>query len=328
MFLNSYWEYAGTRYKHKFKAIEASRGDVHNISFNTFNSSFENYDWTKEPAESFEYLMRERAFMLRDTYPYIKLWFSGGNDSTTVLRVFLENNIHIDEINVYRYLVEDNSSNQEVNNFTLPYLKSIQHLIPNTKIKTYLWDHEYYREYFGDKWLETRNHLTTRHFHIPNIRGKNYCNLFCGHEPSIHKINGKYFITFWDTDVYGEISGFKNIELFFTTPDFPKLHAKQTYLIKNYLEENKLEVPRGPAYKELVRTKFRDSAIAPEPEYFSKRYTGGVQEWISPKDRALLSGMSIHDRDKYKYIMSTRINNFPIIQLYQGYHTPMIQLGD
>jgi len=327
MFLNSYWEYAGTRYKHKFKAIEASRGDVHNISFNTFDSSFENYDWTKEPAESFEDLMRERAFMLRDTYRYLKLWFSGGNDSTTVLRVFLENNIHIDEIGVYRYLIEDNSSNQEVNNFTLPYLKSIQHLIPHTKIKTYLWDYNYYQQYFGDKWLETRNHFTSRHFHLPNIRGKNYCNIFCGQEPTLEKQNGKYYTTFWDTDHYGELAGFKNIELFYTSPTFLKLHAKQSYMLKNYLEENKLELPQRAAYKKLVRTKIRDKAIAPEPDYFAKQSIG-VQQWISPKDRALLSGMSTHDRDKYKYIMSTRVNNTPMIQLYRGYNAYTFELGE
>src|SRR5210317_1743936 len=98
--LNTYWKYAGTRYKHKFKAIEASRGDIHNITYSLFDTSLENYDWTVEPAESLDELMRQRALQLRDTYTYLKLWFSGGSDSTTVLRVFLENNIPIDEIGV------------------------------------------------------------------------------------------------------------------------------------------------------------------------------------------------------------------------------------
>ena len=51
--LNSYWEYAGTRYKHKFKVLEASRGNFHDVSFHLFDDpSFEKYDWTVEPAQS------------------------------------------------------------------------------------------------------------------------------------------------------------------------------------------------------------------------------------------------------------------------------------
>src|SRR6056300_1705765 len=113
--LNTYWKYAGTRYKHKFKALEASRGDVQNITWHLFDSSFENYDWTKEPVESFYDLMVIRAKQLRDTYSYLKFWFSGGSDSTTALRVFLDNNIHIDEISVFQCYTPDNHSNIEVN---------------------------------------------------------------------------------------------------------------------------------------------------------------------------------------------------------------------
>lgn len=329
MFLNSYWEYAGTRYKHKFKAIEASRGDVHNITFNTLDSSYENYDWTKEPAESFEDLMRERAFMLRDTYPYVKLWFSGGSDSTTVLRVFLENNIHIDEICVYRYLTEGNSSNQEINNFTLPYLKSIQSLLPNTKIKTFLWGHDYYQKYLSEEWLQTKNQFTPRHFHIPNIRGSNYCNIFCGQEPTFEKKDGKYYLTFWDTDHYGELSGYRNIELFYTTPSFLKLHAKQAHIVINYLKENNLEVPEGVEYKNLMRKLIRDTAIAPETKAFITNKTPyGVKQWIVPKDKALLADMDSIALDKFRYILSTRVNNTPIINLYKGYSTNTFYMGE
>ena len=34
--LDQYWEYAGTRYRHKFKAFEASCGDFTNITYNLF----------------------------------------------------------------------------------------------------------------------------------------------------------------------------------------------------------------------------------------------------------------------------------------------------
>ena len=106
--INTYWEYAGTQYKTKIKAIEASGGDVHSISFFAFADSFYSYSWDKEPTESWEELLLERALTLREKYKYLKLWFSGGGDSTTVLNTFLRNNIYIDEIIVYRFAINDN----------------------------------------------------------------------------------------------------------------------------------------------------------------------------------------------------------------------------
>ena len=35
-----YWEYAGTRYKTKLKAIEASGGDIMSITFSAFDEAF------------------------------------------------------------------------------------------------------------------------------------------------------------------------------------------------------------------------------------------------------------------------------------------------
>ena len=77
--------------------------------------------------------MRTRALQLRDTYPYIKFWFSGGNDSTTALNVFLKNNIHIDEIITYKFAPDNNSTNlgdYEIDTYDIPYLRELQKSIP------------------------------------------------------------------------------------------------------------------------------------------------------------------------------------------------------
>ena len=135
--LNSYWEYAGTRYKHKFKVLEASHGNFHDVSFHLFDDpSFKNYDWTVEPAESIRSLMVQRAHQLRDTYSYLKFWFSGGADSTTALNIFLDESIYIDEIVVYKFApngADKNLGDYEIDNYVLPYLHNIRQSIPNTK---------------------------------------------------------------------------------------------------------------------------------------------------------------------------------------------------
>ena len=89
--LNSYWEYAGTRYKNKFRAIDAANGKIRRITFHAYEDvAFDNYTWSIEPATSLKQLQKERALQLRDTYAYLKLWFSGGADSTTMLNTFLQ----------------------------------------------------------------------------------------------------------------------------------------------------------------------------------------------------------------------------------------------
>lgn len=330
--LNSYWKYAGTRYRHKFKAIEASNGSVHDITFHAFEN-FPNYDWTTEPAESLRYLMKERALQLRDTYSYLKFWFSGGADSTTVLNVFLENNIYIDEIGVYNYSFGDDTldeSNYETNNFTLPYLKSIQHLIPKTKIKKYVYDKQYYDKYLGDKWLQTRSSFSPRHFYFPNIKGKNYCNIICGLDPRVLLENNKWYMQLFDTSGLGECAGFRNIELFYTTDDMVSLHAKQCHMIKNHYESNNVgETPSYALFKDIVRTAVRDPSIVQEPNNFRKDTKDKWDRWIfQPKDRFFLSNAHVYDIDKVKSIAYAKVSNRPLHRLFLGYEAHKIYMGD
>ena len=77
-----------------------------------FNESvFSSYDWTVEPNESIADLYRQRAQQLRDKYDYIVLMFSGGADSTTVLRSFLDNDIKLDE--AVSYMSYDATGNKD-----------------------------------------------------------------------------------------------------------------------------------------------------------------------------------------------------------------------
>jgi len=327
--LNSYWKYAGTRYRHKFKAIEASNGSIHDITYHAFEN-FSDYDWTVEPAESLRCLMRERALQLRDTYSYLKFWFSGGADSTTALNVFLENDIYIDEIGVYNYSFGDDTldeSNYETNNFTLPYLKSIQNLIPKTKIRKLTYDKEYYDKYLGDKWLETKSTFSPRHFHFPNIRGKNYCNLVCGMDPMLILEQDKWYLQILDTSGLGECSGYRNIELFYTTESLPSLHAKQSHLMMNYFNKNMIQdTPSLADSKTTLRRIVRDNAIVQEPVSFRKHATGN--SIFGPKDQVLLKKATIYDREKIKSIPYTSIGNKPIYKQFLGYQAHKFYLGD
>jgi len=49
-------------------------------------------------SESLDFLYALRARQLREKYDYLVLYFSGGADSTNILKTFIDNNIFLDEI--------------------------------------------------------------------------------------------------------------------------------------------------------------------------------------------------------------------------------------
>ena len=55
-------------------------------------------DWRQEPPETLDQLMIQHAYNLRNKYERIVMSWSGGTDSHTVYNIFVQNNIHIDEI--------------------------------------------------------------------------------------------------------------------------------------------------------------------------------------------------------------------------------------
>ena len=331
--LNTYWEYAGTRYKNKFRAIDAANGKYKRITFHNFEDvSFNNYSWSIEPTTPLKQLQKERALQLRDTYDYIKLWFSGGADSTTMLNTFLDNNIHIDEIGVYRSSTDGDFDNNlgeyEINTHTLPYLKSIQHLIPKTKIKIIKHGKEYFDSVLGDKWFYTKSSLSLRHTYFPKINGKNFCNLLGCLDPIVITNKGNWYSEIWDTNSIGELASFRNIELFFTSSDMPELHAKQCHVTKNRLIELGMLDNNLEAVKKIIRHDIRDCAIAPEPSFFHKSMVPNNNLLFTSKDKYHWARCSKEQKEKIKYLYTTAtINGYVLPNLVTSYRSKKLYLG-
>ena len=331
--LNSYWEYAGTRYKNKFRAIDAANGKYKRITYHAYNDpAFNNYPWSVEPTPSIKEIQKQRALQLRDTYTYLKLWFSGGNDSTTVLNSFLENNIHIDEICVYTYSfdndVENNLGDYEINTYTLPYLKKLQYYIPKTKIKIIHHGKDYYDKYLSDKWFFTRSTLSMRHTYIPKINGKNFCNIIGSADPMVTYNNGKWYGEIWDTDG-AELASYRNIEFFFTSINMPELHAKQCHLVKNYLTKNSLPANDTKLIKHIIRTVIRDTPVAPEPDFLKKSFIPNETLFLGPKCRAQYKSASNEQKDKIKHLFkNATINGYIMPNLMTNYRAKKLYLGE
>ena len=316
--INMYWKYAGTQYKSKFSAIQAAGRDVENISFHTFDESVFNYNYTNEPTESLEELIKERCLEIRDNYSYIKFFFSGGSDSTTVLNSFLKNNIHIDEIVIYRFSTNNdflNESNLEANEYAIPFVKNL-----DIKLTVHDWGAEYLSDLINvDKWFEKRNTLALRELTVANIRGKNFCNLFASPEPRIEKVDGSWQLFAYDTDIYEEHLKFRNIEHFFYTP---KLMAKQAHILKNFCNLHKEEPSKA-----IIRNVLRDPAVA---EIQLKQQGGNSSVdplFDNPKEKLMLKDSDTHFKDKYRYLLSTKVDNIPVIRMLRGYELFRFNLG-
>jgi hypothetical protein len=102
-FPQNYWE-AGyyivnnKKYVSKIQAVLEAQKTLADISWNFHKDSFDNIDWANEPNLSLDELYRLRAQQIRDAYDYVIIMCSGGADSTNVVKSFLNNGIHVDEV--------------------------------------------------------------------------------------------------------------------------------------------------------------------------------------------------------------------------------------
>ena len=62
------------------------------------DSIFNAVDWKTEPELSLDQLYKLRAEQIRSQYDYVIVFCSGGADSNNVIRTFMNNDIHVDEV--------------------------------------------------------------------------------------------------------------------------------------------------------------------------------------------------------------------------------------
>jgi hypothetical protein len=159
-----YYKVDNKIFSSKINAILEAQKTLADVSWNFYNHVFDNIDWTKEPVLSLDQLYKLRAQQIRDQYDYVIVMCSGGADSTNVVKSFLENNIHVDEIvagapmsglNNWNWNDKDTSVNNTISETRyalFPLLNEISVKYPNVKI-TFNDYFENIINYKTDEWL-------------------------------------------------------------------------------------------------------------------------------------------------------------------------------
>jgi hypothetical protein len=242
--------------------LEATRtGHFPHWNFN--REVFSRIDTTVEPGLSLRELYRMRAQQLRDRYDYIRLEFSGGSDSTTVLLSFINNNIHLDEV-VFRYPVqgdrdlEPDAKNMKAEN-TLsewhfaakPMLQRLAVTHPGIKITMHDFSDNILKYQGDESWVDmAKDYLHPEHVfkHDPvgmdehralADSGKNICILYGVDKPKICVRDGRWWLYFLDIQAnhsQNQRGSYDNLttEYFYWQADLPELIIKQAHTIRNW----------------------------------------------------------------------------------------------
>jgi len=317
-----YWSYKGRKYFNKWQVLESSNGSVQDVYFHYLENAFSKYDWSKEPELSWQELLRQRALQLRQKYNYIRLFYSGGVDSQTMLETFIHNDIPLDEILVFRGSVytdhfDDDPAEAEITQVAIPYLNSVKHLIPKTKITilettaqqltNHLSEEYFYEEssFALRAWRERHLYRFHPKLYLPYDKGLYHCDLRGGDKPRVLKFDDKYYMAMWDGSRIWEV-GDHFLENFYISPDFPELHSKQCHMVKNAIKLR-------DDYKGCLKKYFNVfeggeieivNKICRSPRYREVNLGKGTSGTSSSKQMIVLNSAKKHNKKLYDLWMS------------------------
>ena len=277
----------------KLEAIEYMQKTGIHLHGDFNETVFNSYNWTKEPTETVTELYRRRAQQLRDKYDYIVLMFSGGADSTTVLRSFVDNDIKLDEAVSYMSYDatgdRDHYFNAEIFGVAVPVVEQLKTQYPWVKhrvidLTEFIVDY-YNKDQNKFDWIYEMNmcfspNNTCKESLPLKIKewadiihsGKKFCVLWAHDKPRIAHEDGRFLVKF--IDIVDNAATVKSIagqqpytdELFYWTPDLPEISIKQGHIIKNYLS--------APNVQNLP-------FVSREKSDLAYREIDGVKYWLS-----------------------------------------------
>jgi len=245
---DSYYDVNGEKTYSKIRAIELSSGDVSKISFKWMENTWNKSSWHIEPQQTWQELVKIRCEQIRERYSYVSLWYSGGYDSHTILKTFVDNHILLDEL-----VIIDRTSlyDDPEYKFAVEHAKTIKkNYFPNIKINIipiHYSDIINFYDSMGDYWIyhigstlrfnkTTKYYLTNYHENIiKNLNKYTTRADIMGHEKAkVYLHDNKWYCFFLD-DNLSDIVGSKQ-ESFYLSEDLPELFIKQAWNVCKWFE--------------------------------------------------------------------------------------------
>ena len=256
-----YYSVGSKKYADKILALlDGARSNSH-VEWNFHRDVFDTFDWKKRSHVPIRELYRRRAQFLREKYDYLTLHYSGGSDSNTALRAFIDNNIKLDEIYVMwavkaleKRPVDKNdlSASNVTTEWELAIKPSLEWLAKyHPEIKIMVRD-------FSDDIVPVVSNLSEKDIYLMGgdfmgvgavtklrqgsqthvemlSRGKTAASILGMDKPRIVKIKNQVYLYFLDIMTNGSTSHRnKHCEAFYWSPDCPELIREQAHLLLDF----------------------------------------------------------------------------------------------
>lgn len=252
----------------KIDAVLYATKTSSDVTYHFHDDVYEKVNWSRPMNVSLNELYRQRAQQLRDKYDYLVLHYSAGSDSHNILRTFLDNKIHLDEVFV-RWPIEDTkrfcpiaTRNEDPNNILseweltiVPQLEWLKSNYPNQKITVVdtsgvdvlnQLDEEALVYGAGGVYVNigglTKQTVTSSVETAMLNKHQKVASIYGANKPCLHKKGSDLYTFFVD---YGARNGggtgggqTKNVELFYWTPDMPEIVVEQCHVILNYFRNH------------------------------------------------------------------------------------------
>jgi hypothetical protein len=246
---------ASTVFQFKHDALTYKKTLPHaTVYFHWFDDAFARLNVSVEPFQTHDELCRQRAQELRDTYGYLRLWFSGGADSQTALDSFVNNGIHLDEIIITSFPDNVNSnsptntSDREIAIAAIPALQSIKHKLTQTKITILLPNATDIGNWFngatdpdkisGFDSLDGNLAFNMELGWAMGVKLKDpgpldFCDILGGSKVKLWKNKNKWYFYFPDVALHDAMFSLRT-EDFFVSKNIPNLYLKTVYMLRQF----------------------------------------------------------------------------------------------
>ena len=215
------------------------------VNFYCFDEQWATADWSTPTERSVNELLIERAKDIRRNNNFVRVAYSGGADSHTVLTSFKMAGVAPDEIVFWTWghkLKSFFNSNFEIDRAVIPYLPTIQQWFPKAKIiqldidieilqalRSLHPDHSVFELSAGFRSMCSAGAIG---LFDQLALDSNIITVTGSDKPRLDYINGQWYA--WITDISSNHVWGKNIDGFFQSTD-PTIFIRQCHDLKNYL---------------------------------------------------------------------------------------------